>query len=140
MMHKPKALLILSFAALTGLAAAQTQGTGSSSSAGYPSSQSSSASSSSKTNASTNTGLSASDKKFVKEAAQGNLAEVELGQLATQKASADDVKKFGQRMADDHGKANEYIKDAFAIRTFSHVSVEQTSPEEQRSSKEAGVL
>src|SRR5579883_1087065 len=37
----------------------------------------------------------ASDKEFVKKAAEGGLAEVELGQLAAQKASSDDVKKFG---------------------------------------------
>lgn len=55
--------------------------------------------------------LSAADKKFVKEAAQGGMAEVELGQLAVQKASSDDVKKFGQRMVDDHSKANDKLKE-----------------------------
>jgi putative membrane protein len=55
--------------------------------------------------------LSASDQKFVKDAAEGGMAEVELGQLAMLKASSDDVKKFGQRMVDDHGKANAKLKD-----------------------------
>lgn len=114
MMHKPKALLVLSFAALTGLAVAQTQGTGSSGSGSSPnSSQASSTSSSGSSdtaNSGANSGLSATDKKFMKEAAQGGLAEVELGQLATQKASSDDVKKFGQRMVDDHTKANDQLK------------------------------
>ena len=50
------------------------------------------------------------DRKFVKDAAQGGMAEVELGQLAAEKASSDDVKKFGQRMVDDHSKANEDLK------------------------------
>jgi putative membrane protein len=54
--------------------------------------------------------MSMSDKKFAKEAAQGGVAEVELGQLAAQKASSDDVKKFGQRMVDDHSKANDKLK------------------------------
>jgi putative membrane protein len=54
--------------------------------------------------------LSASDKTFVKKAAQGGMAEVELGQLAVDKASSDDVKKFGQRMVDDHSKANDQLK------------------------------
>jgi putative membrane protein len=54
--------------------------------------------------------LSAMDKHFVRKAAQGGLAEVELGKLATQKASSDDVKKFGQRMVDDHTKANDQLK------------------------------
>jgi putative membrane protein len=54
--------------------------------------------------------LSASDQKFVTKAAQGGQAEVELGKLATEKASSDEVKKFGQRMVDDHGKAGEQLK------------------------------
>jgi putative membrane protein len=38
------------------------------------------------------------------------MAEVELGKLAAEKASSDDVKKFGQRMVDDHSKANDELK------------------------------
>ncbi len=52
-----------------------------------------------------------SDAVFVRQAAEGGLAEVELGKLATQKATSDDVKKFGQRMVDDHSKANDQLKD-----------------------------
>lgn len=51
---------------------------------------------------------------FVTEAAQGGMAEVELGRLATQKASNADVKQFGQRMVDDHSKANDQLKSAAA--------------------------
>ena len=54
--------------------------------------------------------LNMADRKFVKDAAQGGMAEVELGQLAAEKASSDDVKKFGQRMVDDHSKANDDLK------------------------------
>ncbi len=50
------------------------------------------------------------DKKFVKEAALGGMTEVELGKLAAQKASSDDVKQFAQKMVDDHSKANEQLK------------------------------
>ena len=39
-------------------------------------------------------------------AAGGGLAEVKLGQLATEKAQSADVKSFGQMMVDDHSKAN----------------------------------
>jgi putative membrane protein len=53
---------------------------------------------------------SAADAKFIKEAAEGGMAEVALGQLAVEKASSADVKKFGQRMVDDHSKANDQLK------------------------------
>jgi putative membrane protein len=52
----------------------------------------------------------AGDPAFVKEAAMGGMAEVELGKLAAEKASNADVKKFGQRMVDDHSKANDELK------------------------------
>jgi len=73
-------------------------------------SNSSSHSGSSMSSSSTKSNLSLSDKKFVRDAAQGGMAEVELGKLATEKASSDDVKKFGQRMVDDHTKAADQLK------------------------------
>jgi putative membrane protein len=54
--------------------------------------------------------LKPSDTKFLKDAAQGGMAEVELGRLAAEKASSADVKAFGQRMVDDHSKANDQLK------------------------------
>jgi putative membrane protein len=54
----------------------------------------------------------ASDHRFATEAAQGGMAEVELGRLAQQKASSEDVKRFAQRMVDDHSKANDQLKQA----------------------------
>ena len=54
--------------------------------------------------------ISSGDRKFMEKAAEGGMAEVKLGQLAAQKASADQVKQFGQRMVDDHGKANDQLK------------------------------
>jgi putative membrane protein len=51
-----------------------------------------------------------SDAQFAKKAAQGNMAEVALGKLATQNAQSDDVKKFGQRMVDDHSKAEQDLE------------------------------
>jgi putative membrane protein len=56
-------------------------------------------------------GMSTADKTFVKKAAQGGMAEVELGKLATERASNPDVKQFGQRMVDDHSKANDQLKE-----------------------------
>jgi putative membrane protein len=54
----------------------------------------------------------ADDKKFVKDAALGGLTEVELGKVATQKASDPKVKEFAQKMVDDHTKANGDLKQA----------------------------
>jgi len=54
--------------------------------------------------------LAPADHNFVNEAAIGGMAEVELGNLAKEKASNSDVKSFGERMATDHGKANDELK------------------------------
>ena len=51
------------------------------------------------------------DQKFFKEAAQGGMAEVTLGQMAVNKAESEAVKTFGQQMITDHGKANQELKD-----------------------------
>ena len=60
--------------------------------------------------------LSRSDRKFVEEAAQGGMAEVELGKLAQQHAASDQVKQFGSKMAADHQKANEQLKKIAAAK------------------------
>ncbi len=51
------------------------------------------------------------DKKFVKDAALGGMTEVELGKIAAQKGASDGVKQFGQKMVDDHTKANDQLKE-----------------------------
>src|SRR5579884_2861049 len=53
---------------------------------------------------------SPADKRFVKEALQGGNAEVQLGQLAQQKASRDDIKQFGQKMVNDHTRLGDQMK------------------------------
>lgn len=63
------------------------------------------------TNNGANTGAM-QDKDFVKNALQGGMAEVQLGQLAAQKGSSDDVKQFGQKMVDDHTKLGDEMKQA----------------------------
>lgn len=50
------------------------------------------------------------DAKFMQKAAVGGMYEVEAGKLAAQKGSSDEVKKFGQRMVDDHTKVNDELK------------------------------
>ncbi len=56
------------------------------------------------------TAKAGSDQMFVMKAARGGLAEVELGKLAEDKATNDQVKQFGKKMVDDHGKANDELK------------------------------
>lgn len=60
--------------------------------------------------------LTSQDQKFVMEAAHGSLMEVELGRLATQKASNADVKAFAQRMVTDHGTATTRLQQAVSQR------------------------
>jgi putative membrane protein len=61
-------------------------------------------------NANTAGTLSSDDREFLTKAAQGGLTEVELGRIAAQKAQSPDVKRFGQRMVDDHSKVNTELK------------------------------
>lgn len=50
------------------------------------------------------------DSQFAMKAAQGGLAEVQMGQLAETKGTNSAVKEFGKRMVEDHSKANEQLK------------------------------
>lgn len=52
----------------------------------------------------------AADTAFMHKAAMGGMAEVEMGNLAQQKAASDQVKQFGARMVQDHSKANDQLK------------------------------
>ena len=50
------------------------------------------------------------DKIFLRKAAEGGLAEVQFGQLASRKASAQEVKDFGSKMVTDHTDLNNDMK------------------------------
>lgn len=54
--------------------------------------------------------LSTGDKKFLMDAMQGDMAEIQLGQLALQKSTNPDIKQFAQKMVDDHTKLDQQVK------------------------------
>jgi len=112
--HVAMAATLAGLIALAPALIAQNQGTTSGSnttgSSGSMGSSKKASKSSSMSSSSSSSKLGASDKKFVMDAATGGMEEVQLGQLAAQKASDTDVKNFGQRMVDDHTKANDQLK------------------------------
>lgn len=57
---------------------------------------------------------------FVTKAATAGMAEVSLGQLALDRSSNEDVKRFAQQMIDDHGAAGAELKQ---LATEDHLAV-----------------
>lgn len=49
------------------------------------------------------------DKLFVRQAALGGRAEVELGKLAQSKGQSEQVREFGKHMVEDHSRANDEL-------------------------------
>jgi putative membrane protein len=54
--------------------------------------------------------VSGSERRFIETAARHGMAEVQLGKMAQDKAQDQQVKDFGRRMVEDHGKANDQLK------------------------------
>lgn len=69
------------------------------------------------------------DQEFLVEAASGGLMEVQLGQMAAQKAANAQVKQFGQMMVDDHSKVNEELK---ALAARKNITIPTTPGEDHR--------
>ena len=59
------------------------------------------------------------DSSFMKNAAEGGMSEVELGQLAQQKGNNPAVKDFGAMMVKDHSAANDKLKALAASKQVS---------------------
>ena len=66
----------------------------------------------------TNHQLSAKESKFLKDAAEGGMAEIQLGQIAQQNGSRPEIKDLGNQMVTDHSKANEELKSLAAKKGF----------------------
>jgi putative membrane protein len=72
------------------------------------------------------------DSSFLKNAAGGGMSEVELGQLAQQKALNPAVKEFGAMMIKDHSAANERLN---ALAASEQVSLPDSPSLMQKASK-----
>ncbi len=72
------------------------------------------------------------DSGFMKSAAEGGISEVELGQLAQEKAASPAVHKFGARMVKDHSAANDKLK---ALAGTKDVKLPESSSVMQQASK-----
>ena len=68
--------------------------------------------------------------KFLKEAIEGNFAEVQMGQLAQKQSSSDGVRSFGQMLEKDHSDANKKAGDVAK-------SLGMTPPTEPRKKQKA---
>ena len=55
--------------------------------------------------------IKSADKDFAHDLVIANMAEVDLGRLATSRSTNADVKKFAQMMIDDHTKAGDKLKE-----------------------------
>jgi putative membrane protein len=62
---------------------------------------------------------SVADRTFAEKAASGGMAEVKMGQLAVDKGTSTTVKQFGQKMVDDHSKANDELKQIASKKNLS---------------------
>lgn len=60
--------------------------------------------------------LSDTDRDFIVTAAEGGMAEVEAGRLAVHKGAHHAVKKFGQRMTNDHAASNKALQQLAASK------------------------
>lgn len=58
--------------------------------------------------------VNSADQAFLRHAAEINLSEVDLAQLAKQNATTDQVKQFAQRMITDHTNNQQTLKDLAA--------------------------
>ena len=74
--------------------------------------------------------IPAADRAFAEKAAMGGAAEVQSGRMAEQKGMNPQVKQFGARMAQDHAKAGDELKQIAAGKGLT--LPQAPSPEDKR--------
>jgi putative membrane protein len=62
--------------------------------------------------------LTTPETEFLTNAARGGMLEVQLGNMAAQKASSNDVKQFGERMATDHSQLGQKLQQLASNLNF----------------------
>lgn len=67
---------------------------------------------------------------FIRDAIQGNLAEIQMGQLAEEKTESAEVKSYGQMLVTDHSVSNEQaekVAEQIGVTVPTELSVSQKS-------------
>jgi putative membrane protein len=59
------------------------------------------------------------DRQFVRDAAIAGLSNVELGKLAAEKASSEDVRQYGKQLSEDQTKTNDRLKEVASQQSIS---------------------
>jgi putative membrane protein len=67
------------------------------------------------------------DNDFVRNATQGGMCEVMLGELAQRQSSSTEIKEFGKMMVNDHQKANEELKKLTGERGYRDIPTQPTT-------------
>lgn len=111
----PEVAALLALALSFGTAQAQTTGTGSSVTGGQSAPMAQPGSGTRNMPSKNDDKVSRGDRKFIEEAANGGMFEVQVAQLAATKATDPQVKSFASMLVDDHTAANnELVKIANA--------------------------
>lgn len=76
-------------------------------------------------------GVSSKDAVFVKEAAMGGMAEVEMGKMAEKQGVSPEVKQIGARMVTDHSRMN---KELMAVAKKKGIKLGKAQPMEIKGS------
>lgn len=66
--------------------------------------------------ASADSKVSAADQEFMEDITHANLAEIQTGKMALEKSSNEQVRKFAQKMIDDHTKAHQELQKLAASK------------------------
>jgi len=74
------------------------------------------------------------DQQFLQHAASDGLAEVQMGQMAAERATNPEVQRFGQRMVTDHTKANQEL---MALAQSKNISIAKKTDKQHQKTAEA---